>query len=277
MRRDVTHERFGWRVPGTGRELLAVNRDRDDGIVGMAQGAVEALAARLRGTAGPGATADSVALQLRLAESSAEVDAARTLHRADVREMLDRGARAEALTELDRARFRRDKAYVTKLCVSAVNRLFEAAGARAVYDSEPLQRFHRDIHTASHHTALVWDPVAEQFGQAVKDRPYLRTARNEFTMSDKAGDTSAHSLSEVLTARSDIPYEKRIEVARLIVDLSASYQAGWYSLIIFHGGGSPEAMKMEIRIHAPREGVIQKLWVKQGQTVEREQVLIEIE
>jgi biotin carboxyl carrier protein len=38
-----------------------------------------------------------------------------------------------------------------------------------------------------------------------------------------------------------------------------------------------EAMKMEIRIHAPRECVIQKLLVKQGQTVEREQVLIEIE
>jgi pyruvate carboxylase subunit B len=38
-----------------------------------------------------------------------------------------------------------------------------------------------------------------------------------------------------------------------------------------------EAMKMEIRIHAPREGVIQKLFVKQGQTVEREQILIEIE
>jgi 4-hydroxybutyryl-CoA dehydratase / vinylacetyl-CoA-Delta-isomerase len=53
-------------------------------------------------------------------------------------------------------------------------------------------------------------------------------------------------LSEVLTARSDIPYEKRIEVARLIEDLTASNQAGWYSLISLHGGGSPEAMKMDI-------------------------------
>ena len=54
------------------------------------------------------------------------------------------------------------------------------------------------------------------------------------------------SLSELLTARSDIPYEKRIEVARLVEDLTASYQAGWYSVISLHGGGSPEAMKMEI-------------------------------
>ena len=37
-----------------------------------------------------------------------------------------------------------------------------------------------------------------------------------------------------------------------------------------------EAMKMEIRVHAPRDGVVKKLLVKQGQTVEREQILIEI-
>jgi len=38
-----------------------------------------------------------------------------------------------------------------------------------------------------------------------------------------------------------------------------------------------EAMKMEIRIQAKSDGVVKKLLVKQGQTVEREQVLIEIE
>jgi 4-hydroxybutyryl-CoA dehydratase/vinylacetyl-CoA-Delta-isomerase len=57
---------------------------------------------------------------------------------------------------------------------------------------------------------------------------------------------TAGRLSEVLTARSDIPYAKRIEVARFIEDLTASYQAGWYSVISLHGGGSPDAMKMEI-------------------------------
>jgi 4-hydroxybutyryl-CoA dehydratase/vinylacetyl-CoA-Delta-isomerase len=62
---------------------------------------------------------------------------------------------------------------------------------------------------------------------------------------------TAGRLSEVLTARSDIPYEKRIEVARFIEDLTASYQAGWYSLISLHGGGSPEAMKLEIYRNYP--------------------------
>lgn len=38
-----------------------------------------------------------------------------------------------------------------------------------------------------------------------------------------------------------------------------------------------EAMKMEIRIQSPQDGVVKKLLVKQGQTVEREQLLVEIE
>lgn len=64
--------------------------------------------------------------------------------------------------------------------------------------------------------------------------------------SEDHNPATAGRLSEVLTARSDIPYEKRIEVARFIEDLTASYQGGWYSVISLHGGGSPEAMKMEI-------------------------------
>jgi 4-hydroxybutyryl-CoA dehydratase / vinylacetyl-CoA-Delta-isomerase len=57
---------------------------------------------------------------------------------------------------------------------------------------------------------------------------------------------TAGRLSDLLAGRSDIPYEKRIEVARLVEDLTASSQGGWYSVISLHGGGSPEAMKMEI-------------------------------
>ena len=34
---------------------------------------------------------------------------------------------------------------------------------------------------------------------------------------------------------------------------------------------------MEIRVQAPRDGMVKKLFVQQGQTVEREQILLEIE
>jgi len=50
----------------------------------------------------------------------------------------------------------------------------------------------------------------------------------------------------VLAGRPDIPAEQRLEVSRLIEDLTASHQGGWYSIISLHGGGSPEAMKREI-------------------------------
>src|SRR5699024_6412360 len=41
---------------------------------------------------------------------------------------------------------------------------------------------------------------------------------------------TAASLSEVLQANPAVPYDKRIETARFIEDLTASYQGGWYSV-----------------------------------------------
>jgi 3-hydroxy-9,10-secoandrosta-1,3,5(10)-triene-9,17-dione monooxygenase len=155
------HERLSYGVPlraFTGWALAAP-------VIGMAQGVLDEFTARARHGSGPGRSADSVALQLRLAEASAEVDAARTLHRAAIREMLDRAAQGRPFPPLDRARYLRDRAFVAKLCVQAVNRLFEASGARAIMDSEPIQRLYRDVHAASHHAALGWDVPAEQFGR----------------------------------------------------------------------------------------------------------------
>ena len=62
---------------------------------------------------------------------------------------------------------------------------------------------------------------------------------------------TAATLAEVLRANPAVPYDKRIEVARFVEDLTASYQGGWYSLISLHGGGSPAAMKKEIWRHYP--------------------------
>lgn len=131
-------------------------------IIGMAQGVVDEFTVRAR--RGPGRTESSVALQLRLAEASAEVDTARMLHRADVREILDRAGEGGSFPPLDRARYLRDASFTANLCVRAVNRLYEASGARAIMDAEPIQRLHRDVHAASHHAALNWDAAAEQFG-----------------------------------------------------------------------------------------------------------------
>ena len=57
---------------------------------------------------------------------------------------------------------------------------------------------------------------------------------------------TAASLAAVLAGRPDVPASARLEVARLMEDLTATHTGGWMSVISLHGGGSPEAMKREI-------------------------------
>ena len=155
------HQRLSYRLPL--RCLMAW--DLVAPIIGMAQGAVDEFGASLYGTTGHGRTAESMLIQVRLAEAAAEVDAARTLFRHTVCDMLEKAARGEAFANLERARYRRNKTFAVKLCVQAVHRLFEASGGRALLESEAMQRFHRDINAASHHQAINWDAAAEDFGR----------------------------------------------------------------------------------------------------------------
>lgn len=64
------------------------------------------------------------------------------------------------------------------------------------------------------------------------------------------------SIAAVMGGRHDIPAEQRAEVARFIEDLTVSHEAGFYSVISLHGGGSPEAMKREVWRNYP---VIEKM------------------
>jgi 3-hydroxy-9,10-secoandrosta-1,3,5(10)-triene-9,17-dione monooxygenase len=155
------HRRLSYRLPCrcmTGWELMVP-------LIGIAQGAVDEFTSHLQGTSGPGRTADSVLVQVRLAEAAVEVDAARALLKRDIREILEKADKGEAFTNLDRARYRRDKNFAVKLCVQAVNRLFEASGGRAIAESEAMQRLHRDVHAGSHHVGLSWDTAAEDYGR----------------------------------------------------------------------------------------------------------------
>ena len=155
------HQRLSYRVPMrclTGWDLVAP-------LIGIAQGAIDEFTERLRGTSGPGRTADTVPLQVRLAEATVEVDAARALVKKDVDEMLTKAAGGESFSSIEKTRYRLDKAFIGRLCVSAVNRLFEGSGGHAIYDSNVMQRMHRDIHSGSHHAGLNWDMTAEDFGR----------------------------------------------------------------------------------------------------------------
>ncbi len=63
---------------------------------------------------------------------------------------------------------------------------------------------------------------------------------------DMESPAAGERLARYLQGREDIPSDYRLSVARLLEDITASYQGGWYSVISISGGGSPEATRLEI-------------------------------
>lgn len=164
-----------WKLHGQGRYRVPVSTllgwDLVGPMVGIAQGMVDEFTARLSGTSGPGRTAESPAIHVRLSLASAEVDAARGMMEQDPREILRKGAAEESFSLLDRARFRRDKAFITQLCLQAVNRLFDLSGGHGLHDSVPLQRFHRDAHAVAHRDGLIMDLGGQDYGRVLLGLP----------------------------------------------------------------------------------------------------------
>jgi 3-hydroxy-9,10-secoandrosta-1,3,5(10)-triene-9,17-dione monooxygenase len=134
-------------------------------MIGMAQGAIDEFTNRYRGTSGAGKSAESVVTQIRLAEATAEVSAARALMREDVHGMLAKAARCGPFSPLEVAGYPRDRAFAAKLALQAVERLFEVSGGHALFQSDPLQRIHRDTIAASHRDNLILDLAGQQYGR----------------------------------------------------------------------------------------------------------------
>ena len=134
-------------------------------IVGIALGMIEEFTTRLIGTSGPGRTAESGGVQLRLSQASAEVAAARALLSGDIREIFKKARSGEPFSTLERARFRRDKAFVTQLCLRSINGLFDLSGGHALFDSVALQRHHRDAQAVAHRDGLIMELGGLDYGR----------------------------------------------------------------------------------------------------------------
>ena len=159
----------GWELHGQARYRVPIPAllgwDLVAPMLGIATGMIDEFVARLIGTSGPGRTADSPAIHLRLSHASAEVDAARALMDRDIQEILRKGEAGERFTPLERAKFRRDKAFITQLGLQAVNRLFDLSGGHALFDSSSLQRFHRDAQAVAHRDGLIMELGGQQYGR----------------------------------------------------------------------------------------------------------------
>jgi alkylation response protein AidB-like acyl-CoA dehydrogenase len=143
-------------------------------VLGMAEGALADFLAMagVRTTRGAVAggnrrMAELTTVQMRVAEASALIDAARLLMARDLAEALASATRGEPISIGVRLRNRRDQAFCVRLLVQAIDALFLAAGGQGLFLDQPLQRTWRDAHAAASHISLNWDSTGSMYGQSL--------------------------------------------------------------------------------------------------------------
>lgn len=126
---------------------------------------VEATKVRRDAYAGS-AKAQKAGVQMRIAESLSEIEAAKHFLQLNAAALDGALACGEPVMDMgQKVELRWNAAYAVELCRRAAERVFAVAGAHAIYDDHALQRFHRDINTASHHAIADFDAVAEMKGK----------------------------------------------------------------------------------------------------------------
>ncbi len=136
-------------------------------IIGIAQGAIDQFVEdmKIRQSRFGANVSEFQSLQLRLAESAAEVDAAKKIMLGNLRESMEIIEEAEELPLDIRARNKRDMAYCPLLATRAVDRLFYAAGAGGLFLDQDIQRSFRDVHAGNKQIALNWDVNGTTYGK----------------------------------------------------------------------------------------------------------------
>ncbi|WP_206243954.1 acyl-CoA dehydrogenase family protein [Novosphingobium terrae] len=141
-------------------------------VLGMAEGALElyldtTLGRNTRGAVAGGNNrmAEFATVQMRVADASARIDAARTVLMRDIAETRQTAEAGQPIGLDMRLRNRRSHAFTVKLLVEAVDALFYGSGGTALDLARPLQRFWRDTHAGGVHISTNWDAVSTMYGQ----------------------------------------------------------------------------------------------------------------
>ncbi|MEU6585515.1 3-hydroxy-9,10-secoandrosta-1,3,5(10)-triene-9,17-dione monooxygenase oxygenase subunit [Nocardia sp. NPDC046763] len=126
----------------------------------------------------------------RIAEASAELDAAWVLLTHNIGRLYDLAATGAPITPPERLRLRRDQVRGTERAVYAVDRLFENSGGRALRPDSVIQRCWRDAHAGRAHAANDPERVYRMFGSAelAAAQPVPQTARRDSGRSESAPD-----------------------------------------------------------------------------------------
>ena len=114
---------------------------------------------------------DMQSTQIKIAEASAKIDAARLVMRTNCIEAMEDARRGRIPDIAAKTRLRRDGAFSVNLCTDAVSLLFAASGARSLFTSGTLQRQFRDAHAVNSHLAFNFDAAGTNFGRVALGLP----------------------------------------------------------------------------------------------------------
>ena len=142
--------------------------------LGVAQGAYDDFLAAMRDRVARysgKSLADMTAIQIKVAEAASCIDIARTIMREHCEEAQRFAERNEVPDLATKVKWRRDGAFTAGLCERAVDVLFKCGGGAALFDGHPLERAFRDVHAATAHISMIWEPQATTFGRVALGLP----------------------------------------------------------------------------------------------------------
>ncbi|MCP3445799.1 acyl-CoA dehydrogenase family protein [Bradyrhizobium sp. CCGUVB14] len=114
---------------------------------------------------------DFQSTQIKIAEASAKIDAARLIMRAACIEAMEHARGKHTPDMAIKTRYRRDGAFSVNLCTDAVSMLFAASGARGLFTTGVLQRQFRDAHAINSHLAFNFDAAGTNYGRVALGLP----------------------------------------------------------------------------------------------------------
>jgi 3-hydroxy-9,10-secoandrosta-1,3,5(10)-triene-9,17-dione monooxygenase len=114
---------------------------------------------------------DLQSTQIKIAEASAKIDAARRIMRSTCIEAMADARQGVVQDVPIKTRLRRDGAYSVNLCTEAVSLLFAASGARGLSTAAALQRQFRDAHAINSHLAFNFDAAGTNYGRVALGLP----------------------------------------------------------------------------------------------------------
>ncbi|MCS3894480.1 3-hydroxy-9,10-secoandrosta-1,3,5(10)-triene-9,17-dione monooxygenase [Bradyrhizobium japonicum USDA 38] len=114
---------------------------------------------------------DFQSTQIKIADASAKIDAARLIMRSACVNAMEDARRGRIPDMATKTRYRRDGAFSVNLCTDAVSMLFAASGARGLFTTGVLQRQFRDAHAINSHLAFNFDAAGTNYGRVALGLP----------------------------------------------------------------------------------------------------------